>query len=53
MDDAVPLEWSEELEAKLEELDKEVRLYVYEGADHNLVGGWDLAVRRDVEWFER
>jgi len=52
-DDAVPLEWSEELEESLKELNKEVRLFVYLGADHNLVGSWDEAVRRDLEFFSR
>ena len=52
-DEAVPWEWSEELEQSLKELGKEVKLYVYPGADHNLVGGWNEAVTRDVEWFKR
>ncbi len=52
-DDAVPLEWSEELNERLEELDKDVRLYVYPGADHNLLGGWDEAVRRGLEFFRK
>ena len=52
-DDAVPVEWSRELAEKLEELDKEVELYVYPGADHNLKGAWDAAVVRDLEWFRR
>jgi len=52
-DEAVPLKWSVELEKSLKELDKEVRLYVYTGADHNLVGGWDEAVRRDLEFLRK
>ena len=51
-DEAVPLKWSQDLEKALEDLDKEVELYIYSGADHNLVGGWNEAVRRDVEWFK-
>ena len=50
-DDAVPLEWSRELESDLKKLEKQVELFVYDGADHNLVGGWDVAMRRSLEWF--
>lgn len=51
-DDAVPLEWSQNLESRLKELKKEVKLYVYPGADHNLVGGWNEAAKRSLEWFD-
>lgn len=62
IDDAVPLEWSLELNEQLKLLGKEVEMYIYEGADHNLVGptsqkaslgasSWDLAMRRTLEWF--
>jgi dipeptidyl aminopeptidase/acylaminoacyl peptidase len=60
-DDAVPLEWSRELEKNLNENGVAVQLYVYPGADHNLVGPtspglrgaspWDEAVERDKDWF--
>ena len=53
-DDAVPLRWSQELEENLKEKDKEVKLYIYPGADHNLAGGdnsWNLAVERSILWF--
>ena len=50
-DEAVPLKWSQQLEAELKDLDKEVDLFVYPGADHNLRGGWDEAVTRDVSFF--
>lgn len=53
VDEAVALEWSQALEKSLKDLDKEVELYIYPGADHNLVGGWDEAVRRDLEFFSR
>jgi len=52
-DDAVPLKWSVELRDELKELGKKVELYIYEGADHNLSGGWDLAVQRSLEFFEK
>ena len=53
IDDAVPLEWSVELEENLKDLEKEVELNIYEGADHNLVGAWNTAVAKDVEWFRK
>ncbi|MFH1280457.1 MAG: prolyl oligopeptidase family serine peptidase [Candidatus Beckwithbacteria bacterium] len=51
IDDAVPVEWSRNLAEKLKEAEVEVKLYEYPGADHNLVGGWDLAMQRSLEWF--
>jgi len=66
VDDAVPIEWSEELNKKLKELDKNVKLFIYSGVDHNLRGptsppvggfrgasGWDEAVARDLEFFRK
>ena len=53
-DEAVPLKWSEDLEKTLKKLGKEVKLYIYPGADHNLASGdnsWNLAVQRSLEWF--
>lgn len=55
-DEPVPLKWSEDLEKTLKEKGKEVKLYVYPGADHNLAGGensWNLAVQRSLEWFRQ
>lgn len=51
-DEAVPVKWSEELAKTLKKLNKEVQLYLYEGADHNLKGAWDEAVARDVRFFK-
>jgi dipeptidyl aminopeptidase/acylaminoacyl peptidase len=55
IDEPVPLKWSQELEKNLKDKGKEVNLYVYPGADHNLAGGenaWNLAVERSLEWFK-
>jgi len=52
-DDAVPVEWSEELNRKLKELGKSVKLFVYSGADHNMRNGWDEAVARDLKFFKK
>lgn len=51
VDDAVPVEWSRELDKKLAELEKEYTYYEYPGADHNLRPDWNTVVGRDVEWF--
>lgn len=51
-DEAVPSKWSQELEQALLKLDKEVSLYIYSGADHNLQPGWDTAVRRSLRFFQ-
>jgi len=37
---------------KLKDLDKEVELNVYEGADHNMLGSWNQAVKKSLNWFE-
>lgn len=50
-DDAVPLKWSKDLEKALNDKDKVVKLYVYPGADHNLLGGWNEAIERSILWF--
>ncbi len=53
IDDAVPLEWSNELADKLKASDVEVNYYVYPQADHNLSGSWDTVVQRDVGFYKR
>lgn len=50
-DDAVPLEWSNEFAQRMETLEKQVTYYTYPGADHNLSGGWNTVVERDIEFF--
>ena len=50
-DEAVPLKWSQDLAKALKDKDKDVQLFVYPGADHNLLGAWDTAVQRDILWF--
>jgi len=51
VDDAVPLEWSQALYDRLKKLDKDVDLYIYPGADHNLVGSWNEAIKRSLVLF--
>lgn len=50
-DDAVPLAWSQELEAKLSGLDKQITFYTYPGANHNMVPVWNTVVQRDLAFF--
>lgn len=52
-DDAVPVEWSNELVSVLEERDKDVTYYTYPGADHNLRPAWDRVVARDLTFFRQ
>lgn len=51
VDDAVPVEWSRELETRLKEQGKSYTYYEYSGADHNMKPDWNTVVGRDVEWF--
>lgn len=57
-DDAVPVEWSQELLTVLRDKGKEIDLVIHSGADHNLLGappggesGWSEAVAADLNWF--
>ena len=58
-DQSVPVEFSEELYARLTELDPPTEyaqaseLYVYAGDDHNIAQSFGLAMKRSVEYFDR
>jgi dipeptidyl aminopeptidase/acylaminoacyl peptidase len=52
-DDSVPVEFSETLQAKMEEAGKPSELFVYQGDDHNLSRNFSTAMRRSVEFFDR
>ena len=51
-DSAVPVEWSNDFVEKLDELEIENEYFVYPGADHNLLGGWNTAVERNIEFYK-
>ena len=51
-DDAVPVEWSNELVDKLLDLNLSLDYYKYPGADHNLRPSWDTVIARDLKFFE-
>lgn len=50
-DDAIPLEWTSDTVNRLTTLDKDVSLYTYPGADHNLRPGWETVVSRDLNFY--
>ena len=51
-DDAVPKKWSDELNEKLKELEKDVSYFTYPNSDHNLIpNGWNLGVQRSMEFY--
>lgn len=54
-DDAVPVEWSNELAESLGEVEslqgQALQYYVYPGVDHNLRQVWDTVITRDLKWF--
>jgi len=52
-DDAVPFKWSDNLVADLKKLEKNVTYFTYPGADHNLLPGWDTAVQRSLEFYNK
>jgi fermentation-respiration switch protein FrsA (DUF1100 family) len=53
-DDAVPLEWSQELADDLKEKNvPEVTLFTYPNADHNMQPDWATAIARDLTFFSQ
>lgn len=51
-DDAVPVEWSDELSSILENNGVEIDYFKYQGADHNLQPSWNTVVLRNLSFFE-
>lgn len=51
-DDAVPYGWTDVLYKNLKKLNKDVTLYSYPGADHNLQPVWNTVVSRDLKYFD-
>jgi len=51
-DDAIPVDWSNQLDKQLENAGVEVNYFVYPGADHNLRPSWDTVIQRDLEFFQ-
>lgn len=51
-DTSVPVEYSEDLYAQLQEEGVTSELYIYQGDDHNLVANFSAAMRRSVAFFD-
>lgn len=52
-DDAVPINWTNELVEKLDEMEKKNAYYTYPATDHNMVPVWDTVVTRDLNFFNK
>lgn len=52
-DDAVPLEWSNQLSNNLKAYDIDFEYFTYPGADHNLRPTWDTAISRTLIFFNK
>ncbi|MCJ7826381.1 prolyl oligopeptidase family serine peptidase, partial [Patescibacteria group bacterium] len=50
-DESVPLKWSNDFVKEMQGRGKNIRYYIYQGADHNLSTGWNTVVSRDVDFF--
>jgi len=51
-DEWVELFWQEDFVDRLEILEKDVELVVYEGAGHNMEGSWAGAVKKTIGFFD-
>ncbi len=52
-DTHVPIEFSETLNKQLKEAGKEVEYFTYDGDDHNITNGFNLAMQRSVAFFDK
>ena len=50
-DDAVPIDWSDNLVDELEKFDLEITYHTYPGTDHNMQPSYNTAVSRDLDFF--
>jgi len=51
LDDAVPLDWTNSLVQKLENLEKNIDYLTYPGADHNLQPSWSVAIQKSLDFY--
>jgi uncharacterized protein len=51
-DPYIPVSWSKNLVERLTSLDKDIVLYTYQGADHNLSEVWNNVVQKDIKFFK-
>jgi len=52
-DDAIPLEWTNDLVKALKEKDKQVTYYTYPGTDHDMRPAWNNVIQRDIAFFKK
>lgn len=52
-DEEVPVAFSEGLYSKLKALSKTVEYYTYQGSDHNISQGFNLAMQRSIDFFNK
>ena len=52
-DEEVPVAFSQSLEQKLSAAGKTVEFYEYPGSDHNISQGFNLAMQRSIDFFNR
>jgi len=52
-DEEVPVAFSEELYSKMKAIGKDVEFYSYPGSDHNISQGFDEAMPRSVDFFDK
>ena len=51
-DDSVPVEWSQELQKRLEAEGKDSVLYIYPGEPHEFIKQWSTVMQRTTEFFD-
>jgi dipeptidyl aminopeptidase/acylaminoacyl peptidase len=52
-DESVPVEFSEELYARLLEIGSTAELYTYQGDNHNISGSFEEAMKRSIQFFDK
>ncbi len=52
-DESVPLDWSNELSAKLTEIGKTITYHSYEGQPHEFTTSWPQVMQRTVDFFDK
>ena len=50
-DDAVPMDWTNNLESLLLGLNLNIDYFTYPGADHNLKPAWNIVVERNIDYY--
>ncbi|KKR45135.1 MAG: Peptidase S9 prolyl oligopeptidase active site domain protein [Parcubacteria group bacterium GW2011_GWB1_40_14] len=51
-DESVPIEWSQNLENKLKDADKEAVFHIYEGEPHEFTAAWPQVMKRTTDFFD-